>query len=56
MKKVALTVFGILGLAASANAQGTWYTNQALWQSLVSNVRTATYDRSDATANVGDHI
>jgi hypothetical protein len=23
MKKVALTVFGILGLAASANAQGT---------------------------------
>jgi len=44
MKKVALTVFGILGLAASANAQGTWYTNQAQWQSLVSNVRTADYN------------
>lgn len=44
MKKVAFTVFGILGLSASANAQGTWYTDQALWQSLVSNVQTADYN------------
>jgi hypothetical protein len=43
MKKVALTVCGVLGFAASANAQGTWYTDQALWESLVTNVRTATY-------------
>jgi len=43
MKKGAMTVVGVLALAASANAQGTWYTNQALWQSLVSNVSTATY-------------
>ena len=46
MKKVAMTVVGVLALAASANADpplGTWYTNQALWQSLVSNVSTATY-------------
>ena len=46
MKKVAMTVVGVLALAASANAdppRGTWYTNQALWQSLVSNVSTATY-------------
>ena len=41
-----MTVVGVLALAASANADptlGTWYTNQALWQSLVSNVSTATY-------------
>jgi hypothetical protein len=46
MKKGAITVVGVLALAASANAdppRGTWYTNQALWQSLVSNVSTATY-------------
>jgi hypothetical protein len=46
MKKGAMTVVGVLALAASANAdppRGTWYTNQALWQSLVSNVSTATY-------------
>ena len=41
-----MTVVGVLALAASANADpplGTWYTNQALWQSLVSNVSTAPY-------------
>jgi hypothetical protein len=43
MKKVVLTVVGVLALTASANAQGTWYTDQALWQSLVSNRSTATY-------------
>ena len=43
MKKVAMTAVGVLVLAGSANAQGTWYTNKALWQSLVSNVQTANY-------------
>jgi hypothetical protein len=52
MKKVSLTVFGILGLAASANAQGTWYTDQALWQSLVTNVSTATYTTRPSATNV----
>ena len=44
MKKVALTVFGILGLAASANAQGTWYTDQALWLSRTTVTNTADYN------------
>ena len=35
MKKVAMTVLGVLTLTASANAGGTWYTDQALWQSLL---------------------
>jgi hypothetical protein len=43
MKKVAMTVVGVLALAGSANAGGTWYTDQVLWQSLVTNVRTADY-------------
>jgi len=52
VKKVAITVFAILGLAASANAQGTWYTNQALWQSLVTNVRTADYTSVESGTSV----
>jgi hypothetical protein len=44
MKKVAFTVFGILGLAASANAQGTWYTDKALWESLTTVSNTANYN------------
>ena len=44
MKKVAMTAVGVLALAGSANAQGTWYTNKALWQSLVTNVGTANYN------------
>ena len=43
MKKVAMTVVGVMALAASANAQGTWYTNYDTWRSLVTNVQTATY-------------
>jgi hypothetical protein len=35
MKKVAMTVVGVLALAASANAQGTWYTDRATWESLL---------------------
>ena len=35
MKKVAMTVVGVLALAASANAGGTWYTSYATWQSLL---------------------
>ena len=34
MKKVAMTVLGVVSLAASANAQGTWYSKYATWQSL----------------------
>lgn len=62
MEKVAFIVVGVLALAGSANAQvlsneyGSWYTNQAQWLDLVTNasISTATYDRSDATANTGD--
>jgi len=40
---VASTV--LLSLAsASANAQGTWYTNYNMWRSLVTNVQTAEYN------------
>jgi len=51
MKKVVMTVFGILALAASANAQttsdayGNWYTDYDTWRSLVTNVQTAEYAR-----------
>jgi hypothetical protein len=51
MKKVALTVIGAFALATSANAQGTWYTNRALWESLVTNVRTATYTNTASGSN-----
>ena len=44
MKKVVMTVFGILAVAASANAQGTWYTDQALWLSRTSVSNTANYN------------
>ena len=35
MKKVAITVLGVLALAGSANAQGAWYTSYATWHSLL---------------------
>jgi len=44
MKKLAITALGVLALAASANAQGTWYTDKALWESLTTVSNTATYD------------
>jgi hypothetical protein len=44
MKKVAITVLGVLALAASANAQGTWYTDKALWESLTAVTNTASYN------------
>ena len=55
MKKVAITVFGVLALAASANAQrysnayGTWYTSQSDWTTSLTSLggiigATATYD------------
>jgi hypothetical protein len=44
MKKVAITVLGVLALAASANAQGTWYTDKALWESLTTVSNTANYN------------
>ena len=44
MKKLAITVLGVLTLAASANAQGTWYTDQALWLSRTTVTNTADYN------------
>jgi hypothetical protein len=44
MKKLAITALGVLALAASANAQGTWYTNESLWLSRTTVVNTANYN------------
>ena len=44
MKKLAITALGVLALAASANAQGTWYTDKALWLSRTTVVNTADYN------------
>jgi hypothetical protein len=44
MKKLAITALGVLTLAASANAQGTWYTDQALWLSRTTVTNTADYN------------
>jgi hypothetical protein len=46
MKKVAITVLGVMAVAASANAQGTWYTDKALWESLTTVSNTADYNAS----------
>lgn len=46
MKKVAITVLGVMAVAASANAQGTWYTDKALWESLTTVTKTADYNAS----------
>jgi hypothetical protein len=43
MKKLAITALGVLALAASANAQGTWYTSYATWLSRTTVVDTANY-------------
>ena len=50
MKNVVLAVFGVLALAAQANAQGKWYTNRADWLLLVTNVRTAEYTSSKSSS------
>jgi len=34
-------------VSAAAHAQGTWYTDKALWQSLVTNARTAVYSGTE---------
>ncbi len=54
----------LVGIAAStvllslvstrAHAQGTWYTNRTLWQSLVTNIGIATYDGVSATVDEDD--
>ena len=52
MKKVVMTVIGVLAIAASASAQGTWYTNESLWKSLITNtISTANYDGSSVSEN-----
>jgi hypothetical protein len=55
----------LVGIAAStallslvstrAHAQGTWYTNRAEWQSLVTNIGIATYDENSETFGAYDH-
>jgi len=44
MKKLAITALGVMAVAASANAQGTWYTDKALWESRTTVSNTATYN------------
>jgi hypothetical protein len=60
MKKVVLTILGILGLAASANAQGTWYTVADDWAKRLTAFSAGTnYDTNIAAANsitLGDVI
>lgn len=45
MKKVVITVLGILAIAGSASAQllGTWYTDQTEWLKYATVVDTASY-------------
>ena len=50
MKKVALTVYGIVGLAASANAQGTWYTNYNEWDFRLTGYSAGTYYETNIAA------
>jgi hypothetical protein len=55
----------LVGIAAStvllslvstcAHAQGTWYTNRATWESLVTNVQTANYIGTGSGTSVGDN-
>jgi hypothetical protein len=42
-------------ISTGAHAQGRWYTNQALWESLVTNFQTANYIGSDRGTSVGDN-
>jgi hypothetical protein len=54
MKKVVMTVIGVLAIAASASAQGTWYTNESLWKSLITNtISTANFKNVEDPAWVG---
>jgi hypothetical protein len=41
--------------SATAHAQGTWYTNRATWESLVTNVQTANYDGTGSGTSVVDN-
>jgi hypothetical protein len=42
-------------VSAAANAQGTWYTNRATWESLVTNVQTANYNGTGFGTSVVDN-
>jgi hypothetical protein len=42
-------------VSAAANAQGTWYTNRATWESLVTNVQTANYNGTGSGTSVVDN-
>ena len=43
-------------VSAAANAQGTWYTNRTLWQSLVTNIGIAEYGGSYTYTEFDHHI
>jgi hypothetical protein len=53
MKKVVMTVVGVLALAGSANAQllGTWYTDQTEWLKYATVVDTAPYNTRASLQN-----
>ena len=42
-------------VSAAAHAQGTWYTNRATWESLVTNVQTANYNVTGSGTSVVDN-
>jgi VCBS repeat-containing protein len=42
-------------VSTGAHAQGSWYTNRAIWESLVTNVQTANYNGSSFGTSVGDN-
>jgi hypothetical protein len=59
MKKVVMTVIGVLAIAGSANAQllGTWYTDEALWTSLITNtISTANFNPVDPSGSGHTHV
>jgi hypothetical protein len=57
MKKVVMTVIGVLAIAASASAQGTWYTNESLWKSLITNtISTANFNPVDPSGSGHTHV
>ena len=42
-------------VSAAAHSQGTWYTNRATWEALVTNVQTANYNGSGTGTSILDN-